>query len=46
MVSARDAYDDWYDDDEPYAEPRARRYEEETPRDRSRSSARRRSPSS
>ena len=32
MVSARDAYDDWYDDDEPYAEPRARRYEEETPR--------------
>jgi hypothetical protein len=32
MVSARDAYDDWYDDDEPYAEPEARWYEEETPR--------------
>jgi cell division inhibitor SepF len=32
MVSARDAYDDWYEDDEPYAEPRARWYEEETPR--------------
>lgn len=32
MVSARDAYDDWYDDDEPYAEPEARWYEEESPR--------------
>jgi len=32
MVSARDAYDDWYEDDEPYAEPEARRYREESPR--------------
>lgn len=32
MVSRRDAYDDWYQDDEPYAEPEARRYEEEVPR--------------
>jgi hypothetical protein len=32
MVSARDAYDDWYDDDEPYAEPRARWHEDVTPR--------------
>jgi cell division inhibitor SepF len=24
MVSARDAYDDWYDDDEPYAESETR----------------------
>ena len=31
MVSARDAYDDWYEDDEPYAEREARRYEEEAP---------------
>ena len=27
MVSARDAYDDWYDDDEPYADERPRREE-------------------
>jgi FtsZ-interacting cell division protein YlmF len=32
MVSARDAYDDWYEDDEPYAAPQARWYEEEAPR--------------
>ena len=32
MVSARDAYDDRYEDDEPYAEPRARWREEEGPR--------------
>jgi cell division inhibitor SepF len=32
MVSARDAYEDWYDDDEPYAEPRARWREQAAPR--------------
>ena len=32
MVSARDAYDDRYEDDEPYAEPRARWYEGPAPR--------------
>jgi cell division inhibitor SepF len=32
MVSARDAYDDWYEDDGPHAEPQARRYEEQAPR--------------
>jgi cell division inhibitor SepF len=28
MVSARDAYDDWYDDDEPYADVEPRRRED------------------
>jgi cell division inhibitor SepF len=32
MVSARDAYDDWYEEDEPYAEPEARWSREESPR--------------
>jgi FtsZ-interacting cell division protein YlmF len=29
MVSTRDAYDDWYDDDEPYGDPERARYEDE-----------------
>ena len=32
MVSARDAYDDWYEDDEPYGDADARRHEEPRPR--------------
>jgi cell division inhibitor SepF len=32
MVSARDAYEDWYDGDEPYAEPQARWSERAAPR--------------
>lgn len=32
MVSARDAYDDWYEDDEPYAEAEARWREGSAPR--------------
>ena len=32
MVSARDAYDDWYDDDEPYADAEPRWSEDPTPR--------------
>jgi cell division inhibitor SepF len=28
MVSARDAYDDWYEDDEPYGDPETSRYED------------------
>jgi cell division inhibitor SepF len=29
MVSTRDAHDDWYEDDEPYAAPEKDRYEDE-----------------
>jgi cell division inhibitor SepF len=32
MVSARDACDDWYEDDEPYGDADAGRYEEPAPR--------------
>lgn len=32
MVSARDAHDDWYEDDEPYGDADAGRYEDEAAR--------------
>jgi cell division inhibitor SepF len=32
MVSARDAYDDWYDDDEPYADAEPRWRDDPAPR--------------